>query len=102
MKYKIHRSLAEQIREGCEGRLNIRLRAGWFSFGNVYPDVSHQRIMHMHEADSAGRMVDRMIRAALPLGNRERENAFPLEFPPAGDPFPLHMRFHVLCPHPGF
>lgn len=62
MKYKIHRSLAEQIREGCEGRLNIRLRAGWFSFGNVYPDVSHQRIMHMHEADSAGRMVDRMIR----------------------------------------
>lgn len=44
MKYKIHRSLAEQIREGCEGRLNIRLRAGWFSFGNVYPDVSHQRI----------------------------------------------------------
>ena len=43
MKYKIHRSLAEQIREGCEGRLNIRLRAGWFSFGNVYPDVSHQR-----------------------------------------------------------
>ena len=59
MKYKIHRSLAEQIREGCEGRLNTRLRAGWFSFGNVYPDVSHQRIMHMHEADSAGRMVAR-------------------------------------------
>lgn len=62
MKYRIHRSLAEQIREGCEGRLNIRLRAGWFSFGNVYPDVSHQRILHMHEVDSAGRMVARMIR----------------------------------------
>ena len=61
MKYKIHRDLAEQIREGCEGRLNIRLRAGWFSFGNVYPDVSHQRILHMHEAASAGKMVCRMI-----------------------------------------
>ena len=62
MKYKIHRRLAEQIQEGCEGRLPVRLRAGWFSFGNIYPDVSHQRILHMHEITSAGKMVNRMIR----------------------------------------
>lgn len=88
MKYKIHRSLAEQIREGCEGRLNIRLRAGWFSFGNVYPDVSHQRIMHMHEADSAGRMVDRMIRRLCRWGI-ENGKCFPAGIPSGWGSFPI-------------
>lgn len=61
MKYQIHRRLSEEIREGCEGRVNVRINPRWFTFGNVYPDCTHQRILHMHEADSAGEMVERMI-----------------------------------------
>lgn len=61
LKYRIHRELSERIREGCEGRLNIRINPRWFSFGNVYPDCTHQRLMHMHEIDAAGNMVERMV-----------------------------------------
>jgi len=62
LKYRIHRSLSELIREGCEGRLNIQINPRWFAMGNVYPDCTHQRVLHLHEWDSAGRMVERMIR----------------------------------------
>lgn len=62
MKYRVHRHMAEEIRRRCENRLPIRLNAWWFSLGNIYPDCSHQRIFHMHEPDSAGLMVERMIR----------------------------------------
>lgn len=62
MKTRIHRDLAERIREGCEGRLNIRIHPRWFAVGNVYPDWTHQRILHMHRVDAAGRMVGRMVR----------------------------------------
>lgn len=62
MKTRIHRRLSELIREGCEGRLNVQINPRWFSAGNVYPDCTHQRLLHLHELDSAGRMVERMIR----------------------------------------
>ncbi len=62
MKTRIHRDLAERIREGCEGRLNIRIRPRWFAAGNIYPDCTHQRVLHMHRVDAAGKMVERMIR----------------------------------------
>lgn len=71
LTYNIHRRLAEQIRQSCEERLPIRLRAAWFSFGNIYPDVSHQRLVHMHELDSAGRMVGRMVRRLSLWGIQE-------------------------------
>ena len=57
MKYRIHRSLSELIREGCEGRLNIQINPRWFAMGNVYPDCTHQRVLHLHEWESAGRML---------------------------------------------
>ena len=62
MKTRIHRGLSELIREGCEGCLNVQINPRWFSWGNVFPDCSHQRLLHLHELDSAGRMVERMIR----------------------------------------
>ncbi len=62
MKYRIHRRLSEQIREGCEGRLPICIHPRWFALGNVYPDCTHQRVLHLHQRDSAGLMVERMIR----------------------------------------
>ena len=62
MKTRIHRGLSELIREGCEGCLNVQINSRWFSWGNVFPDCSHQRLLHLHELDSAGRMVERMIR----------------------------------------
>lgn len=62
MKYRIHRDLAERIREGCEGRLNVRINPRWFGIGNVYPDCSHQRLLYLHEIQPAGKMVGRMIR----------------------------------------
>lgn len=72
MKYRIHRDLSEQIREGCEARLNIRIHPRWFALGNVYPDCTHHRIWHMHRADTAGNMVGRMVRRfcrkAVPAG----------------------------------
>lgn len=61
MKYIVHRRLAEQIREGCESRLPVRINARWFSLGNVLPDFTHQRVLHLHESQSAGKMVSRMI-----------------------------------------
>ena len=62
MKLSIHRELAERIREGCEGRLNIRIHPRWFAFGSIYPDCTHQRILHLHEMPSAAPLVGRMIR----------------------------------------
>lgn len=62
MKYRIHRRLSEEIREGCEGRLPVCINPRWFAIGNVYPDCSHQRLLHLHERESAGLMVQRMIR----------------------------------------
>lgn len=62
LKYRIHRRLSEQIREGCEDRMSIRIRPRWFALGNIYPDCSHQRLLHMHELSSAGGMVERKIR----------------------------------------
>lgn len=62
MKLRVHRELAERIREGCEGRLNVRIHPRWFALGNIYPDCTHQRFLHMHELGSAGNMVGRMVR----------------------------------------
>ncbi|MDD2361937.1 MAG: zinc dependent phospholipase C family protein [Oscillospiraceae bacterium] len=62
MKVRIHRYLARHIREGCEGRLNIKINPYWFEMGSIYPDISHQRILRMHEIGDAGGMVGRMIR----------------------------------------
>ena len=59
---RVHRYLSELIREGCEGRLNIKINPYWFALGSIYPDCSHQRILHMHEIGAAGNMVGRMIR----------------------------------------
>lgn len=73
MKYQIHRRLSEEIREGCEGRVNVRINPRWFTFGNVYPDCTHQRVLHMHEADSAGEMVTRMIRRFCRRGISDRK-----------------------------
>ena len=61
MKCRIHRALSEQIRECCEGRLNVRINPFWFALGSIYPDCTHQRLIHMHEIDAAGNMVRRMI-----------------------------------------
>ena len=70
MKTRIHRGLSELIREGCEGCLNVQINPRWFSWGNVFPDCSHQRLLHLHELDSAGRMVERMIRDITQKGRR--------------------------------
>jgi hypothetical protein len=61
LKYRLHRQLSERIREGCEGRLNIHINPRWFMLGNIYPDSTHQRILHMHKMDAAGDMVQRMV-----------------------------------------
>ena len=60
MKTVVHRRLAEQIREGCEGRLPMRLNARWFSLGNVLPDFSHQRL-RLHEESVSGAVVARIV-----------------------------------------
>lgn len=73
MKYRIHRRLSEQIREGCEGRLPICINPRWFAFGNVYPDCTHQRLFHLHEQESAGLMVERMIRRFCRKGIDQRK-----------------------------
>lgn len=62
LKYKIHRDISQQILEGCEGRLGVKIHPRWFSAGNVYPDCSHLRLWHLHELQTAGPMVERMIR----------------------------------------
>lgn len=62
MKTRIHRGLSERIREGCEGRLNVCIHPRWFLAGNLYPDCSHQRLLHLHELSGAGGMVGRMVR----------------------------------------
>ena len=74
MKYRIHRDLAERIREGCEAKQNVCIDPRWFSWGSVYPDCTHHRLWHMHRVDAAGGMVGRMVRRfcrrALPPGGR--------------------------------
>lgn len=74
MKYRIHRELSERIREGCEGRLNIRINPRWFAFGNVYPDCTHQRLLHMHEVRAAGNMVERMMNRFCKRSLSDRQN----------------------------
>lgn len=60
MKYRVHCSLSDQIREDCESRLNIRIHPRWFRLGNVAPDLSWQRL-RLHEQSSAGPLVRRRI-----------------------------------------
>jgi hypothetical protein len=60
LKFQVHRSLSDQIREDCESRLNIRIHPRWFRLGNVAPDLSWQRL-RLHEQCSAGPLVRRRI-----------------------------------------
>ncbi len=81
MKTRIHRDLAERIREGCEDRLNVRVHPRWFAVGNVCPDCTHQRVLHMHRLDAA----------ELPMGRRD--SPFPSKTGEAVEASP------VLCCH---
>ena len=60
MKCEIHRSLSDQIREDCESRMNIRIHPHYFRLGNVFPDISWQRL-RLHEQSRAEAMVRRKI-----------------------------------------
>ena len=60
MKCEIHRSLSDQIREDCESRMNIRSHPHYFRLGNVFPDISWQRL-RLHEQSRAEAMVRRKI-----------------------------------------
>ena len=63
MKTRIHRGLSELIREGCEGCLNVQINPRWFSWGNVFPDCSHQRLLHLHELLLHLHLLRRLSRA---------------------------------------
>ena len=60
MKCEIHRSLSDQIREDCESRMNIRIHPHYFRLGNVFPDISWQRL-RLHGQSRAEAMVRRKI-----------------------------------------
>ena len=60
LKCEIHLSLSDQIREDCESRMDIRIHPAWFRWGNVFPDISWQRL-RLHEQERAETLVRRKI-----------------------------------------